>query len=88
MPSYRVIRPFIDRETGQRREPGEMIEADAERGGRMLAALVVTAVAGGSRTRRNQPGVRLPAADDAPAPETAMRAAPENAERTRGQASS
>lgn len=45
MPSYRVIRPFIDRETGQRREPGEMIEADAERGGRMLAARVVVEIA-------------------------------------------
>ena len=45
MPSYRVIRPFIDRETGQRREPGEMIEADAERGGRMLAARVVEEIA-------------------------------------------
>lgn len=45
MPSYRVIRPFIDRETGRRREPGEMIEADAQRGGRMLAARVVEEIA-------------------------------------------
>jgi len=44
MPTYRVIRPFVDRETGQRREPGELIEVDAERGERLLAALVVTEV--------------------------------------------